>query len=322
MATAVTGCGGTNGGVSSISPPVAQAPPPPPPPVPPPPPAGPNGLVSNQPFLALGISQSYARDINGKLASTGASNAALQFSYIASENAYEILLPGFQAGRLKTLGYSGSYNNAGWLTVSGSYNTLTVGNTAAEQNVRVTLTRPPGPLNPSVTLTHTSWGGWTTDTTTAGVKTNGTRGLFIYGIPTAAGDVPITGTAAYTAHVTGSTTAPYPGADFYTDDVVGSAKLTFDFGAGTLAGSMQAAICPWDCNELARYDFTQTVYAVGRTTFSGKFLVPGSTADSYFEGAFNGPKAAELMARWMAPYQDPETKLWSTMFGIWVGKKD
>lgn len=327
MATTVSACGGSNGGVSSISPPVAQAPtplpPPPPPPVPPPPPSGPNGLVSSEPFTALGISQNYARDSNGKFASSGASNAVLQFRYIASENAYEMSLPGFEVGRLKPLSYGGTFTSAGWITVTASGNALTVGTTAVEQNVRVSLTRPPGPLNPGVTFTHTSWGGWNTDTTTAGTFTNGTRGLFTYGIPTASGDVPVTGTAFYKARVIGSTTEAYSGIpDFHTDDIDGTARLNFDFAAGTLTGSMEAQLCPWDCYDLGRYDFTQTVYATGSRTFSGKFMVPGSTADSFFEGAFNGPKAAELMARWQAPYLNPETKVWGSMFGIWVGKKE
>ena len=328
MATTVSACGGTNDGVSSISPPAAQAPtpptpPPPPPPPQPPPPSGANGLVSSEPFAALGISQNYARDSNGKLASTGAFNAALQFRYIASENAYEISLPGFETGRLKPLFYSGMYSGARWLTVYNSSNTLTVGSTEAEQSVRVTLTRPPGPLNPEVTLTHTSWGGWNTDTTTAGVPTNGTRGQFTYGIPTETGDVPVTGTAFYNASVMGNTTEAGAGApDFHSDNINGTARLVFDFAAGSLTGSMAAAVCGYDCTGLGRYDFTKTVYATGSRSFSGKFLVPGSTADSFFEGAFNGPKAAELMARWKAPYFDPETKIWGTMYGIWVGKKD
>ena len=312
------------------SPPVATAPvpptpppPPPPPPGPPPPPTGAKKLISDEPFAVLGISQNYKRNANGNFESQGASTAPVQFRYIASDNAYEMSLPAFETGRLKTLSYSGSYNSAGWLSVGASYNALTIGSTATEQDVRVSLMRPPGPLNSSVTLTHTSWGSWESRTGGASAA-SGAQGQFVYGIPTALGDVPVTGTASYNARVIGTTTEPYSGStDFYTDYVDGSARLLFDFAAGSLSGSMKTALCPWDCDiDLGQYDFTETVYATGSRSFSGKFLVPGSTADSFFEGQFNGPKAAELMARWKAPYLNPQTKAWGTMFGIWVGKKD
>ena len=329
IATALSACGGANDGVSSISQPAAQAPTPPPPPppaplTPPPPPTGANGLVSDEPFAVLGISQNYTRNANGGIESEGASKVPVQFRYIASDNAYEMSLPAFETGRLKTLGYNGSYTSSTeWRSVNSTYNALSLGNTAAEQNIRITLMRPAGPLNPDVKLTHTSWGFW--ETGTGGpLAASGAQGKFVYGIPTAPGDVPLTGTATYNARVIGSTTEAYSGStDFYTDYIDGSARLVFDFAAGSLSGSMKTVMCPWDCDtDLGTYDFTETVYATGSRTFSGKFLVPGSTADSFFEGQLNGPKAAELMARWKAPYLNPQTKVWGTMLGIWVGKKD
>jgi hypothetical protein len=149
---------------------------------------------------------------------------------------------------------------------------------------------------------------------------------FAFGLPTAAGDVPKTGSASYDAKVWGTGTGAGAGAGtgaYY--DVTGAAKLSFNFGAGTLAGYMDTTIIgPTGSFTNPRYDFAQTVYSVGSTTFSGSFLVPGSTAGSSFSGQFNGPGAAELMASWGAPFVDPTAPngpAWGTMNGVWIGKK-
>ena len=91
-----------------------------------------------------------------------------------------------------------------------------------------------------------------------------------------------------------------------------------------LSGSMHAGIFDtFDgiIMDFGKYDFTQTVYSSGSTTFSGKFVVPGlPNADSSFAGVLTGPGAAEPMARFQAPYLFNGQQ--GTMFGVWVGKKD
>ena len=72
--------------------------------------------------------------------------------------------------------------------------------------------------------------------------------------------------------------------------------------------------------ELGRYDFLNTVYGSGSTTFSGQLSKLGIAQFGAFDGQFTGPNAQELMARWSAPYIDPVTSQVSTMFGVWVGK--
>ena len=147
-------------------------------------------------------------------------------------------------------------------------------------------------------------------------------GIFAYGIPTAAGNAPTAGSASYSASLYGMPGARSGQGGYEMD---GDAKLTFNFGAGTLTGYMHPIISDaWFEYDLGRYDFTQTVYSIGSTTFSGKFIVPGggSTADSAFSGSFTGPNAAELMAQWHAPFRDPNSNQWSIISGLWIGKKD
>jgi hypothetical protein len=161
-------------------------------------------------------------------------------------------------------------------------------------------------------LSYTSYASWYLQT---GPSSTGEAGLFAFGVPTIAGEVPTTGSGTYTAQVIGDSASGYL--------ITGQAHLLFDFGTGSLSGYMRPkAVDGWGLeSDLGRYDFSQTVFGKGSTTFSGKFAVPGSTASSFFEGRFNGPAAAELMARWSAPLKDPYGEAWSTMQGIWLGKR-
>lgn len=163
-------------------------------------------------------------------------------------------------------------------------------------------------------------------TTRASVRENGFGfeiGQFAFGVPTAAGDVPTTGAATFGADVWGTGTNPeLSGGTYY--EVTGEAHLDFDFGAGDLSGYMDTSLVgPTGAFAAPRYDFTQTIFAVGSTDFSGSFIVPGSTADSYFTGQFTGPQAAELMAQWQAPFVDTTSgaPVWGTMTGFWIGKR-
>lgn len=148
-------------------------------------------------------------------------------------------------------------------------------------------------------------------------------GVFAYGIPTSPGDIPTTGTASYSAEIYGLPGARSGQAGY---EIGGNAELSFNFGLGTLSGFMHPNLSDaWFTYDLGQYDFTQTVYSTGSTTYSGKFIVPGggSTADSGFNGVFTGPNAAELMAEWHAPFRDPNNNnQWANMSGLWIGKKD
>jgi hypothetical protein len=159
-------------------------------------------------------------------------------------------------------------------------------------------------------LTYTGTGSWNEEDPMGG-STAGRHGVFAYGIPTAASDMPLTGAATYDGSVSGLTnTGTFVG---------GSVFLSFDFGAGTLSGSMAPELVPWDAIPLGTYTFQNTIYSSGSTSFSGSFAVPGASS---FSGNFNGPQAAEFMGSWNAPYTVPGGAESGTMAGIWTGKKN
>ena len=292
--------GGGGGGVASIPPaPVAPTPPAPPPPTTPPPvPSGAIGLQSPGPF------KTYSAQLDSVGAVTSTADA-VQFAYSASDNKYTISLPAFQPGQLVTTGASGSFNDGGWTNISNTVNDVTAGSGSATQAVRVLLAWP-GSSN----LKYTSTATWV-NPAVDGWKYLGT---FAYGIPTAPGDVPTTGSASYSGSISGLI-------DSYLS-VWGSVSLNFDFGAGTLSGEMKPAYAPiWDEVPLGTYTFRDTVFSRGSTSFSGAFQVNGTPVPSSFQGSFNGPQAAELMAGWTAQVMLPGATDPRTMAGVWTAKR-
>jgi len=301
-ALALAACGGGSGGGETNfipSPPVTPTPTPVPPVPPVPPiPAGPIGLQSAAPFQVY----SAYRDSSGAPVSTA---AGFDISYSAADNRYTVTVPANGSGQLVTTGGEGSFNDAGWLNLAATANSVIAASGSAVPNLTVVLGWPA-----SSEFNYTSSGRWYDPRAVQ----YGAAGYFVYGIPTAAGDVPVSGNATYSGSVSGVTGA--------VGDVYGSVSLNFDFGAGTLAGVMKPEIAPiWDAIPLGNYTFRDTVYSRGSTSFSGAFNVPGSTAPSSFRGSFNGPQATELMAQWTAPYLDPTTNQWGTMSGVWKAKK-
>ena len=298
MAFGLVACGGAGGGVNSTptpTPPPTPPPPPPPPPSQPPPPAGPLGLQSNAPFKVF----SGYLDGNGKPVS---GPDGVKFAYSTADDRYTVTLPGFEEGHVVRIGTNGSYDETGWINVSSTFNEVTVGDTSAVQPVNLTLDWPE-----SSGFTYTSVGRWSD-------KQSNSLGYFVYGIPTAAGDVPVSGSAGYSGEIRGVTAENF--------DVFGSISLSFNFGAGSLSGEMKPQIAPvWDPIPLGTYTFKDTVYSAGSRSFSGSFDVSGTSAASAFQGSFNGPKAAEAMGSWNAPYLNPLSNAWGSMAGIFTAKK-
>jgi hypothetical protein len=297
----------------------------PPPPATPPPPTqptdpGPIGLTSAEEFATVSFGYLFdAGDGSNSRPAPGAGN--VEFRYSAADQSYEILIPGYNPGRLETLSYNGSACADGTICdPSSSFNAVTDGDSTSRQDVTVTLEDPDNQNYPPLALTYTSLGTWDGSLADPANPNQNARynGTFVYGVPTAPADVPRSGTASYDAIVNG--VAIFDSGTEVAQGVFGTAELNFDFGAGTLAGYMEPTITDgWDEFSLGRYDFIQTVYSVGATTFSGRFDVPGQ---SFFEGSFNGPQAAELMAQWNAPFVDPLQRGSGTMTGVWIGKKN
>jgi hypothetical protein len=171
------------------------------------------------------------------------------------------------------------------------------------------------PSNPELQLTYTTLAGYN------GSDGQGVPfGWFAFGAATRTGAVPVTGSAAYSALVRGASVERNA-------TVEGLAALQFDFGAGTLSGHMDPILhdptgLGFNDTPLGRYEFVNTIYGSGSTTFSGQLSNPALTGLGSFNGLFTGPSGEELMARWSAPYQFPGISGTQQMFGVLVGKRE
>ena len=291
-AAALGGCGGGGGGapVASIPPaPVAT----------PTPTAAPFGLTTSQQFATFGV---LGRSDAGKYNVQTADPNAIAFSWSEAAKAYEVTVPGFAPARLS---YSFPGNNqVAFFGTDASGNRLPLAFSVLR----------PGIDGINFTYSSLVYYGTNPDTPTDPYL----WAQFAYGIPTKSGDVPVTGSAGYDAKVFGVTTSN----NGY--EIIGDARLNFDFTAGSLSGYMRPRLfSDWDGVDraLGQYDFSNTVFSAGSTTFGGKLVVPNGQGDTAFQGQFTGPNAAELIAGWRAPYLDPFDNQWKSMGGVWLGKK-
>jgi hypothetical protein len=223
---------------------------------------------------------------------------AFQFRYLAADDAYEILIP--------TLPWS----------------RLALRTTVDQQTIHTLSGIPdgtaslfiPGVRNNRLALFHTSFGEWNASRIdpTNPDRVDQNYGLFCYGIPTAAGDVPTSGTATYDS---------YASAFFGYFD--GEARLVFDFGAGTVTGSFEGLLNDGigGLGSIGRYELVNIAYAPGGTTFTGRFRAAGGAVQGSFEGRFTGPQASELMVRWQGEFDDPYGFGTRPLAGIWVGRR-
>ena len=289
-ACCLAACGGGSGGGG-----IASTPPPPPPS---PPPATtsavkifPNINVSTD-FAAIGLEAS-----NRSPATL--TNSGFSVRYDASTGSYVMDFPSTSPGSFRQ--YDGNTPNATWWS----------GLLQDSSGVWLSSVNVLKPSNPQLELTYTSLAGYDT----SGMSPE-PFGWVAFGSATPSAGVPLIGSATYNAYVAGSSLDQ----DYY---IRGSATLQFNFGAGTLAGHFDPLI--YDLGggalSLGRYDFANTVYGAGSTSFSGSLSSSTVTGLGSFEGVFTGPAAQELMARWQAPYVIPYTQTQSTMFGVWVGKR-
>lgn len=136
-------------------------------------------------------------------------------------------------------------------------------------------------------------------------------GAMAFGTATPSAGVPTSGSAVYDALLSGF-------ASDLSEDVGGTASLQFDFGAGTLAGSLSPTL---HGASLGTYTFVNTVFSRGSTTFSGSLQRSGLADLGSFNGLFTGPAAEELIARWRAPYINPDSKNQSEIAGVLIGQR-
>jgi len=100
-----------------------------------------------------------------------------------------------------------------------------------------------------------------------------------------------------------------------------SIQFVFDFDNGTLSGDIGVAWADdWGPHEVTRYDFAQTDFARGRTTFMATFAVPGAPTEGFLTGRFMGTGARELAVAWRGPVRNPYSGEWIIASGVVLGR--
>ena len=145
-------------------------------------------------------------------------------------------------------------------------------------------------------------------------------GFVAFGTPTPEGGVPVTGAANFQGQILGVTDLPATACDCgFPIAVEGTVALNFNFGAGTLGGSMSMALTSgWGAVPVGDYNFTQTVYSPGGTTYSGRFDT-NLSGDNFFLGRFTGPGAEETTGAWAVPFTFGGGT--HQAIGAWIAKK-
>jgi hypothetical protein len=101
--------------------------------------------------------------------------------------------------------------------------------------------------------------------------------------------------------------------------VEGKVALNFAFVAGTLGGSMSIALSSgWGPVPVGDYNFVQTVFSPGSTTYSGRFDTSLS-GNNFFLGRFTGPNAEETIGAWAVPFTFGGGT--HQAIGAWIAKK-
>jgi hypothetical protein len=236
--------------------------------------------TNNQQFAVAGAARLTPDDPTLRLATAD----LLQVRYVASSNSYEVELPNTQT----------------WIA-------LTAKSEAEADGGGVAIARQYSGFQYSGLI------NWFKDGTSRGVEA--------LGIATAAGSVPVTGSATFNANALGSTPETQNLSQLVSPFVYGPMTFNFDFAQGTLSGSFHAFLDPeWHDYDLGTFNFRDTVYSSGSTTFSGRFDT-NLTGVNSFSGLFTGPNAQELIGNFALPYKSPVDGQTYQSGGAFVGKK-
>lgn len=159
--------------------------------------------------------------------------------------------------------------------------------------------------------------GWYQPSNTEGEAAN----ITAFGVPTSAAGIPVAGQATFEGPAMGAADVANDGWGAIAETPMGGkVRLSFDFAAGTLTGSLNlATTC--DCStqfSIPPMLFTNTIFAKGSTTYSGRFLTDAPGANS-FSGLFTGPQGQELIGSWHLPFvfSDKNHQAW----GAWIAKR-
>ena len=279
------GSGGSAAGVVSTPPPVTTPTPPPPTPI-----SILPGLSASQVLKGKGASFDVTSSAPSKLVADD--NQQLAVRYDAISQTSEVQAPGTTAWQKL-----GPYEGA----PPGSYST---GGTSTTY------------LNLSAYAAngykYSAVGTW-------GSGTNG--GGLAFGSPTAATGVPVSGSANYNGLIAGRSTETINDAwGPWAPLIDGAIDLSFNFGAGTLSGSISPQLVVYDRFNLPVLTFTDTIYGNGSQSFSGHFATNLSGVNN-FSGVFTGPNAEELIGKFAFPYTSPFDGKPYEAGGGFVGKR-
>lgn len=321
---AACGGGGSGGGIASTPTPIASAPAPAPPPPAPQSVLKPEiiALQSDQPFVTFGVTEtdrlsaSYDKALSGSkdnanIVSSQPSprSASVDFRFDPLTKGYSISFPDGTSGHLSLKYLNGSVGRI----ASSTGHTVT----GAEGDLGVLLTMPV-PSGESFSFTYSHYGSWEKLAPNSDGSAVKTYGLFAYGHETPSASVPRSGAATYLGTIIANSPAdPW--------EVSGTVNLAFDFGAGTLSGSMHPVHVtngwyPSLDHDYGRYDFDQTIYAVGSSRYAGRFAKDGvPIPDSWFDGSLTGPGAEETIGRFAAPFTRNGAN--GVLTGIWTAKR-
>ena len=296
-ALAISGCGGGGGGVNSLpKPPVNPTPTPTPAPTPTPS-AG----------VPIDILQTPATQEFAALTSSG-SVSGLAIRFDAATGIYEVLVDAQWQGLRPSATYTSTpqqYFDFGPSTADGQ-SFFQVAATAA--------TSPPNAYQ------YSSLAVWGKGVGAYWDDLNFTA----FGVATAQSAVPVTGSASYQGIIAGDTDILETDFLIGTEvaaTITGTVALDFDFGAGSLSGSLSPTLWTFaGQTDLPTLAFVDTVYGVGSTTYSGRFDTSLAGANA-FEGLFTGPSAEESIGRWVFPFTYPATGTIHSASGAWIARR-
>lgn len=299
----LSGCGG---GGSSSGGPITATPTPAPTPTPSPTPTAsaytPNALPSAANAL-VGLNQLTSfptigfqfRDELGASVQTG-----IQVGYDAAKTSTTVSLPDYPAGYLDALGPPASGFTRSLLVPTGG--------------IEFDLLQP-STTNPFLALQHTSVGNFGRSNKLA--LQVPVEGVLAYGVPTAAGAFPASGTARFTLY----------GPAFFIEPTEGpigygfGGELDFDFAARTVSGRFIARnAAGFEAGSFLTATFTGATLAADGT-FSGTITVPGQSSGT-FSGRLTGPTGEELMLEWRAAYSTSSSNTrFLGYYGVMAGKR-
>ena len=286
MALCLTACGGGGGGSE-----LASTPPPPTTPTPTP--------TSS----AVDIFQSPASQ---EFAVTG-TGSDLRIRYDAATNRYEVN-PGNQ-------GWVALLDDPLFSPLAGNPNTNFVFAGSPVNQSNFLIRAHYSYTNPDLQYLYSNLAPW---------SGQGLGGYVAFGMATPPGGVPATGNATYNGMIEGVSTEKYSSPWDYGDEspahIAGSIKLAFSFGSGSLSGSISPTLYLGTDHQLGTFNFVNTVFSAGSTSFSGRFdtATPGSNS---FSGLFTGPNAQELIGKFALPYVSPVDGTSQQSQGAFIAKK-